>query len=113
MVISDIVVKVKKLSDFLKEALLMLQKKSKREQIEERVLEVAKYISNTKETVRGAARKFGISKSTVHRDMVYRLPKISPELFEQVRNVLDVNKAERHIRGGISTKMKYQIMKHK
>ena len=67
----------------------------------------AKYIVETKDTVRGAAKKFGISKSTVHKDVSERLKKINPELAKKVRVVLDENKAERHIRGGLATKRKY------
>ena len=59
-------------------------------------------------TVRQTAKKFGISKSTVHKDMVERLVKINPELAQEVREVLNVNKQERHIRGGMATKEKYQ-----
>ena len=58
-------------------------------------------------TVRGAAKKFGISKSTVHKDVSERLKKINPALFLEVRTILDENKAERHIRGGMATKLKY------
>ena len=64
--------------------------------IEERVLEVAQYIIDSKDTVRGAAKKFGISKSTVHKDVSERLKKINPSLAMQVRIILDENKAERH-----------------
>lgn len=59
-------------------------------------------------TVRQTAKKFGISKSTVHKDMVERLVKINPELAQEVREVLNINKQERHIRGGMATKEKYQ-----
>ena len=75
--------------------------------IEERSIELAKYIVETKDTVRGAAKKFGISKSTVHKDVSERLKKINPDLAKKVRVVLDENKAERHIRGGLATKRKY------
>ena len=75
--------------------------------IEERSVALAHYIIDSKDTVRGAAKKFGISKSTVHKDVSERLTKINPSLAKQVRVVLDENKAERHIRGGIATKMKY------
>ena len=75
--------------------------------IEERSIELAHYIIDSKDTVRGAAKKFGISKSTVHKDVSERLKKINPSLAKQVRVVLDENKAERHIRGGMATKMKY------
>lgn len=75
--------------------------------IEERSIELAHYIIDSKDTVRGAAKKFGISKSTVHKDVSERLKKINPSLAKQVRVILDENKAERHIRGGMATKMKY------
>ena len=75
--------------------------------IEERVLELARYIIETKATVRGAARKFRVSKSTVHKDITERLLEINPALAAEVKTVLDNNKAERHIRGGIATREKY------
>ena len=76
--------------------------------IEERAIELAQYIIDSKDTVRGAASKFGISKSTVHKDVSERLLKINPALAHQVRIILDENKAERHIRGGMATKLKYE-----
>lgn len=76
--------------------------------IEERAIELAQYIIDSKDTVRGAASKFGISKSTVHKDVSERLLKINPTLAHQVRSILDENKAERHIRGGMATKLKYE-----
>jgi sporulation transcriptional regulator SpoIIID len=75
--------------------------------IEERAVDLAHYIIDTGDTVRGAAKKFGISKSTVHKDVSERLKKINPALFLEVRSILDENKAERHIRGGMATKLKY------
>lgn len=75
--------------------------------IEERAINLAQYIIDSKDTVRGAAKKFGISKSTVHKDVSERLLEISPSLAQEVRKVLDENKAERHIRGGMATKLKY------
>ena len=75
--------------------------------IEERAIELAQYIIDSKDTVRGAAKKFGISKSTVHKDVSERLLKINPALAREVRSILDENKAERHIRGGMATKLKY------
>lgn len=75
--------------------------------IEERAINLAHYIIDSKDTVRGAAKKFGVSKSTVHKDVSERLQKISPYLAAEVRSVLDENKAERHIRGGMATKLKY------
>ena len=75
--------------------------------IEERACLLARYIIDSKDTVRGTAKKFGISKSTVHKDVSERLIKINPALAIEVRKILDENKAERHIRGGMATKMKY------
>ena len=80
-----------------------------KKQIEERAIELAKYIIDTKDTVRGAAKKFGISKSTVHKDVSSRLLTINNALAIEVRKVLDENKAERHIRGGMATKKKYLV----
>lgn len=78
-----------------------------KEYIEDRVLELAEYIISNKSTVRGAGKKFGCSKSTVHKDLVDRLPNINLSLAIQVKLILDLNKAERHIRGGEATKNKY------
>lgn len=78
--------------------------------IEERALEIAKYIISSKTTVRDAARIFGVSKSTVHKDVTERLPRINPSVAMQVKEVMDQNKAERHIRGGRATKIKYQTI---
>ena len=75
--------------------------------IEERAVEIANYIIETRATVRQAAKKYGISKSTVHKDSTERLETINPALARQVREVLDINKSERHIRGGLATKEKY------
>ena len=75
--------------------------------IEERAISLAQYIINTGDTVRGAAKKFGVSKSTVHKDVSERLIHINYALAQEVRKVLDENKAERHIRGGMATKLKY------
>ena len=75
--------------------------------IEERAVEVANYIIENNATVRQAAKQFGISKSTVHKDCAERLAQVNPNLANEVRKVLDVNKAERHIRGGLATKEKY------
>ena len=77
--------------------------------IEERAVSLAQYIIDSKDTVRGAAKKFGISKSTVHKDVSERLLTINHALAIAVREVLDENKAERHIRGGMATKKKYEI----
>ena len=79
--------------------------------IDERAIELAQYIIDSKDTVRGAAKKFGISKSTVHKDVSERLKKINPSLARQVRIILAENKAERHIRGGMTTKLKYSHLK--
>ena len=81
--------------------------------IEERAINLAQYIIDSKDTVRGAAKKFGISKSTVHKDVSERLKKINPNLAKKVRIILDENKAERHIRGGMATKLKYSHLKNK
>ena len=75
--------------------------------IEERAVKLAQYIIDTKDTVRGTAKKFGVSKSTVHKDVSERLKYINTILALEVRKVLDENKAERHIRGGLATKLKY------
>ncbi len=79
--------------------------------IEERAVNLAHYIIETKDTVRGTAKKFGISKSTVHKDVSDRLNKINPSLAKDVRKILDENKAERHLRGGMATKLKYMHKK--
>ena len=76
--------------------------------IEERACQLALYIIENKTTVRGAARKFGISKSTVHKDLTERLDKAHPSLFRQAKAVLEQNKAERHLRGGEATRIKYK-----
>lgn len=81
--------------------------------IEERACELAVYIIETGATVRAAAGHFGISKSTVHKDLSQRLPQCNKRLYQQVRQVLDVNKAQRHIRGGLATRKKYQLQKNK
>lgn len=79
--------------------------------IEERALELANYILETKSTVRKTAKKFGISKSTVHKDITERLKEINPVLAKKAATVLEENKKERHIRGGRATKEKYIKMK--
>ncbi len=76
--------------------------------VEERAIQLGKYIASTSATVRLAAKKYNISKSTVHKDVSERLKTINPSLYIKVRKVLDTNKEERHIRGGIATKEKYQ-----
>ena len=76
--------------------------------IEQRVQDLAVYIIETGATVRAAAKHFAISKSTVHKDLQQRLPQCNRALYEQVRAVLDLNKRERHIRGGMATRRKYK-----
>ena len=76
--------------------------------IDQRACELAVYMIETGATVRNAAGKFGISKSTVHKDLQNRLPHCNKVLYQQVREVLDKNKKERHIRGGMATKRKFQ-----
>lgn len=76
--------------------------------IEERAINIAKYIVDNKQTVRNAAKVFNISKSTVHKDLTERLKKINRELYLSARDVLDINKAERHLRGGEATRKKYK-----
>lgn len=78
--------------------------------IEERVLEVAQYIIDSKATIRKTAKVFGVSKSTIHKDVIERLPEINPIIAEQAQAIIDVNKIERHIRGGNATKLKYSII---
>ena len=76
--------------------------------IEQRACVLAVYMIENKSTVRAAAAQFGISKSTVHKDITERLPRVNPALYHQVRELLDLNKAERHIRGGLATRRKYK-----
>ena len=76
--------------------------------IEERACELAVYMIETGATVRAAAQHFGISKSTVHKDLQQRLPQYNKKLYNEVRKVLDVNKQQRHIRGGMATRRKYK-----
>ena len=78
-----------------------------KEYIEHRAIEIANYIVEKGATVRQTAKEFGVSKSTVHMDITKRLKNINPELAARTRRVLDVNKSERHIRGGMATKEKY------
>ena len=79
--------------------------------MENRILSIAQYTIDHNSTVRSTAKKFGISKSTVHTDVTVRLRKVDPDLYYMVRRVLDINKEERHIRGGIATREKYLSMK--
>lgn len=78
-----------------------------RESIEERAVVLAQYLIEHRTTVRGVAKEFGVSKSTVHKDLSERLKKIQPLLYAQVRQILDLNKEERHIRGGMATREKH------
>jgi putative DeoR family transcriptional regulator (stage III sporulation protein D) len=75
--------------------------------VEERAVELGNYISQNKATVRNAAKIFGISKSTVHKDVSERLRNINLKLYSEVKNILEINKSQRHIRGGLATKNKY------
>ncbi len=79
-----------------------------RENIYKRAIELGEHVVNTGETVRAAASKFGISKSTVHKDLTERLKIIDEKLYKRVRLVLEKNLSERHIRGGLATKFKYE-----
>ena len=79
--------------------------------IEERAIELARYIIENNSTVRATAKIFNVSKSTVHKDVHERLTKINPVLYEQAKTILEQNKAERHIRGGMATKKKYENIK--
>lgn len=81
--------------------------------IKDRVFQLAVYLIETGATVRAAAKHFGISKSTVHKDLSQRLPRYHHALYVQVRQVLDKNKAQRHIRGGIATQQKYRMAKER
>lgn len=79
--------------------------------VEQRAAMLGEYIIESKATVRKAAKKFGVSKSTVHKDVSQRLKKLNPALYREVRQILDTNKSERHIRGGMATKNKYLMQK--
>lgn len=83
-----------------------------RDYIEERALNIANYIIECNATVRQTAKAFGVSKSTVHKDVTERLAQIDSGLARQARKVLDVNKSERHIRGGLATREKYLQKEH-
>lgn len=76
--------------------------------IEDRACKLAEYIIQNQATIRNAAQHFSISKSTVHKDLSQRLPKCNNVLYQQVRHILEINKAQRHIRGGLATKRKYK-----
>ena len=75
--------------------------------VEDRAVELGEYIVENKATVRSAARKFGVSKSTVHKDVAERLKNVNPQLYHEVRGILEYNKAQRLIRGGMATRRKY------
>lgn len=75
---------------------------------EVRAVEIGEYIVKNKSTVRSAAKAFGISKSTVHMDVTQKLEMLDPILYKDVRKILDINKAQRHIRGGLATREKYK-----
>lgn len=79
--------------------------------VEERAIELGVYIVENRSTVRATAKQFGISKSTVHMDVATRLKELNPQLYHMVREVLELNKAQRHIRGGIATKEKYKSLR--
>lgn len=79
-----------------------------KENLDKRACELAVYMIETGATVRAAAQYFGISKSTVHKDLTQRLPQVNRNLYVQVRQILDINKQERHIRGGMATRKKYR-----
>lgn len=81
------------------------------EEIRARVVEIGEYIAATGATVRAAARLYGVSKSTVHKDMAQRLRYIDGELYRRVAKILAINREERHIRGGMATKRKYKVDK--
>ena len=81
--------------------------------VEDRAVELGEYIVKNQATVRAAAKVFGISKSTVHKDVSERLKKINPKLYRQVKELMDTNKQERHIRGGMATKNKYAREKNR
>ena len=76
--------------------------------VEERAAMLGEYIIESKATVRKAAKKFGVSKSTVHKDVSERLKYVDPQLYKEVKSVLEINKAQRHIRGGMATRNKYR-----
>lgn len=76
--------------------------------MEERAVELGEYIIESGATVRSAAKKFGVSKSTVHKDVSERLKYVNPQLYREVKTILEINKAQRHIRGGMATRKKYR-----
>ncbi|MCQ2419465.1 MAG: sporulation transcriptional regulator SpoIIID [Clostridia bacterium] len=84
-----------------------------RQNMEQRACDLARYMIENGATVRSAAKKFGVSKSTVHKDLSDRLPLFNRPLYLEVRKIMDANKAERHIRGGLATQEKYRRQKQK
>ena len=82
----------------------------KSEEIKERAVILGEYIIEHKATVRAAAKEFGVSKSTVHKDITEKLPIVCPSIYPDVKKILEINKQERHIRGGLATKHKYEKM---
>lgn len=81
--------------------------------IKERTIKIGRYIVETRKTVRVIAKEFGVSKSTVHKDLTERLPMINPELANEVTKILDYHKSVRHLRGGEATRLKYMKNKNK
>lgn len=81
--------------------------------VEERAVELGNYILENRTTVRRAAKTFGISKSTVHKDVSERLRRVNPQLYQEVKGILEINKAQRHIRGGLATKRKYELQRRR
>ncbi|HIY27831.1 MAG TPA: sporulation transcriptional regulator SpoIIID [Firmicutes bacterium] len=81
--------------------------------VEERAVELGNYILENRTTVRRAAKKFGVSKSTVHKDVSERLRRVNPQLYQEVKGILEINKAQRHIRGGLATKRKYELQRRR
>ncbi|MFB4167140.1 sporulation transcriptional regulator SpoIIID [Virgibacillus sp. JSM 102003] len=77
--------------------------------IKERTIRIGKYVVETRKTVRVIAKEFGVSKSTVHKDLTERLPEINPALYNEVKNILDYHKSIRHLRGGEATRNKYRL----
>ena len=96
---------------YLNERTVMNNMAACRDNIDERCIRFGEYICEKRATVRQTAAVFGMSKSTVHKDVSYRLKQISPQLWSQTKKILDGNKAERHIRGGMATKEKYKKIK--
>ena len=80
--------------------------------IEERAIQIANYIIENNATVRQTAKAFGVSKSTIHKDVTERLLQVNPSLAAEARKILDLNKSERHIRGGLATREKYLHLEH-